>query len=290
MSEAECIDAETGEVTDSAVVPVPPDALTEFGNGILGMERAKAVAAQLDDIIQELGLSVRIGQGQHLRVEAWCACASMVGVSPRTVWTKRMPETGPLEGYTARVEVVQLSNGQVIGAAEAGCFMDERMGGGPRWKDQHAVLSMAQTRATSKSIGQVLRWIPVLAGYSGTPAEEMPRDTPKDAPRNEGSNAPQAYQPPPQGSTPNPANEKQKKMLTAVSIKRAEELIEACIKADETLKYADKFALSGSIKKHAAEYCHVGNQLLAKDVDAVKAAIERATIGADGETTIPEEK
>ena len=33
---------------------------------------------------------------------------------------------------------------------------------------------MAQTRATSKALAQALRWIPVLAGYSGTPYEEMP--------------------------------------------------------------------------------------------------------------------
>lgn len=33
--------------------------------------------------------------------------------------------------------------------------------------------SMAQTRAIAKALSNVLRWVPVLAGYKGTPAEEM---------------------------------------------------------------------------------------------------------------------
>jgi hypothetical protein len=41
---------------------------------------------------------------------------------------------------------------------------------------------MAQTRATSKALGSVLRWIVTLSGYSGTPAEEMPTETPPEPP------------------------------------------------------------------------------------------------------------
>ena len=62
----------------------------------------------------------------------------------------------------------------------------EKQGNRKRWNDQHAMVSMAQTRATSKALGQVLRWVPELAGYAGTPAEEMPpisrEPTPKPAP------------------------------------------------------------------------------------------------------------
>jgi hypothetical protein len=169
----ELVDEKTGEILD--VTPAQTDALTEFGRDHIGMDRALGIANQLDAIIREKGLSVPIGQSDHLRVEAWCACASMVGVTPRTEWSReaRSP-SGELEGYDARVEVVQIATGAVIGAAEAGCYFDEKMRGAPRWTERHAVKSMAQTRATSKAIGQVLRWIPVLAGYSGTPAEEMP--------------------------------------------------------------------------------------------------------------------
>jgi hypothetical protein len=243
VSEAEYIDPETGEVVEvppntapgeTAIVPATTDALTQFGQDDIGIERAKRVANELDAIIQEKGLSVSIGQGDHLRVEAWCACASLVGLSPRTAWTKRVPEVGELEGYIARVEVVQIATGQVVGAAEAGCFNDEQMGGRPRWKDQHAVMSMAQTRATSKGIGQILRWIPVLAGYSGTPAEEMPRGAPAEMPPNEAQPyVPVPPKPKPQQPIADPkrtvASEKQLKMLYAVSMERAEQLLDACI-------------------------------------------------------------
>jgi hypothetical protein len=168
-----------GEIIESgALVAVTPgrDALTMFGDATLGIDRARAVANMLKGIVTEKKLAVRIGQGEHLRVEAWCACASMVGVAPVTEWTHevRHPQSGDLEGYEARVQVVQIATGQVVGAAEAGCFFDETINGRARWGERHAVKSMAQTRATSKAIGQVLRWIPVLAGFSGTPYEEMP--------------------------------------------------------------------------------------------------------------------
>jgi hypothetical protein len=142
-----------------------------------GFEAARVIAKQLDHFVKERRLSIRIGRNDHLLVAAWCALGAMVGVSSRTAWVKevRGPAStgGEFEGYTARVEVV--SRGEVVGAAECGCYVDEK-----KWKnaERHSLQSMAQTRATSKSLGQVLRWIPELAGYSGTPAEEM-TDEPK---------------------------------------------------------------------------------------------------------------
>lgn len=142
-----------------------------------GFEAARLIAVKLDDFVKNRRLSVRIGNGTHLRVEAWCALASIVGISPRTAWVKKVYGDNPtngageFEGYCARVEIV--SNDKVIGAAECGCYLDEK-----RWSraERHSIQSMAQTRATSKALGQILRWIPELAGYSGTPFEEMPGD------------------------------------------------------------------------------------------------------------------
>ena len=159
---------------------VADDAAVVGFQGAGGIELGMAIAKPLADMVEAQGLSVRIGAGKHLKVEAWCALGAMVGVSPRTVWTKeaRNPESNQLEGYEARVEVVR-TGGDVIGAAESGCYRDEN-----RWRnaERHAMKSMAQTRATSKALGQVLRWIPELAGYSGTPAEEMPPADPSPAP------------------------------------------------------------------------------------------------------------
>lgn len=196
-SEQPDVDEKTGEVLD--MTPVQRDALTEFGRDEIGMDRALGIANRLDSLIREKELFVNMGRKDHILVEAWCACASMVGVAPKTEWTKEIRNlvTGEFEGNKARVEVIQISTGQSIGAAEASCFANEvqKKRDGTylhRWVDdcprysahptapcktpptRHAIESMAQTRATSKAIAQVLRWIPVLAGYSGTPAEEMP--------------------------------------------------------------------------------------------------------------------
>ena len=167
----------------------PPDALTDFGKVDIGLERATQIANKLDDVIKKRELAVPMGRKEHLMVEAWVTCGMMVGVSPKTEWTDevRHPTTGELEGYKARVQAIRMANGAVIGAAESACHFDERVKKRgteeliDRWMEhgrpnRHACLSMAQTRATSKALAQALRWIPVLAGYSGTPYEEMPRD------------------------------------------------------------------------------------------------------------------
>ncbi len=166
----------------------PPDALTDFGKVDVGLELATEIANKLRAVIVEKELSVSMGgTKEHLTVEAWVTCGMMVGVSPKTEWTQevRNPTTGELEGYKARVQAIRMATGAVIGAAESSCHFDEqnkRRDTGElyeRWLEhgrpnRHAAMSMAQTRATSKALAQALRWIPVLAGYSGTPFEEMP--------------------------------------------------------------------------------------------------------------------
>jgi hypothetical protein len=153
------------------------------------------------------------------------------------------------------------------------------MRGGARWKDRHAVLSMAQTRATSKALGQILRWLPVLAGFSGTPAEEMPH--------------PAAEAPKPQTPIPEPRRKKaspaQIKMLKAVSYERAEAIMDDCAKNDKPLKHQDNDSLAASVRKHALIATDLDIDALKFDeVDILKDAIEKAETNADGEVVIPE--
>jgi hypothetical protein len=183
VSEGQVLDV---KATEASTVAMPRDALQSFQRLGIGVGDAIGIANQLRGIVDAKGLAVSLGQGEHLRVEAWTSLASMVGVSAATEWCHevRDPSSGELEGYHARVRVIRLATGEEIGAAENGCFFDElltRRDGSTfeRWIEhgvpvRHAALSMAQTRAVSKALGQVLRWIPVLAGYSGTPYEEMP--------------------------------------------------------------------------------------------------------------------
>lgn len=165
-------------------------------NPIVGMERANRIALKLRDIVMQRKLAVKIGNSFHLTIEAWNACGAMVGVVAKTEWTKTERDAGGrFDGVIARAQVVSIEDQTVISAAENACYVDEQVKkrNGDyyhRWVEncpthgeptlepcglpnRHAILSMAQTRAASKALAQVLRWIPVMAGYAGTPAEEM---------------------------------------------------------------------------------------------------------------------
>lgn len=117
-------------------------------------------------------------------------------------------------GWEARALVIDLRSGNTVGAAEAECLdSEEEWGQRPeyKWFDDGKVppelvpmikekmpskynkgmrckvqvgvelvpdaarRSMAQTRAGSRALAQRFRWVVALAGYKGTPAEEMPR-------------------------------------------------------------------------------------------------------------------
>lgn len=146
------------------------------------LARAQSTADVLMPVVREKGLVVQIQGREHLRVEAWTTLGAMLGVTPLCVWTR------PVEGgWEARVEARTL-DGRTIGAAEAECLRTER-----RWKeaDDYAVRSMSQTRATSKALASVLRFVATLAGASGTPAEEMSGERRED-PKPKGDPLPTA--------------------------------------------------------------------------------------------------
>jgi hypothetical protein len=159
----EIIDAETGELLPYQ----PPQTVSLFGTNdpTEVVEAAKRAATPLVDVIRSQKLSVKIGPSEHVRVEGWTLLGSMLGVFPVCVWTR------PLEdGWEARVEA-RTRAGEVVGAAEAECLRSEKT-----WanRDDYALRSMAQTRATSKALRQPLGFVMQLAGFNPTPAEEMP--------------------------------------------------------------------------------------------------------------------
>ena len=170
MSEATVVDAEAVEVgTDVVPIdPAPSTTLFRTDDPVEVLERATAVANALKPAIANQRMVVNIHGRDHITVEGWQTLGAMLGVTPVCVWTH------PIEkGWEARVEARTL-DGRVIGAAEAECLRDER-----QWKtrDDFALRSMAQTRATSKALASVLRFVATLGGYEGTPAEEMPAET-----------------------------------------------------------------------------------------------------------------
>jgi hypothetical protein len=129
------------------------------------IEQATRSATALADVIKKQKLTVTISRREHVRVEGWTLLGSMLGVFPVCVWTRKLED-----GWEARVEA-RTRAGEVVGAAEAECLRSESS-----WasRDDYALRSMAQTRATSKALRQPLGFVMQLAGFDATPAEEMP--------------------------------------------------------------------------------------------------------------------
>lgn len=130
------------------------------------IRRASDTAQALSDVLRKQKLTTNIQGREHVRVEGWTLLGTMLGVFPVCEWTR------PLEGgsgWEARV-VARTLAGQEVGAAEAQCSRSENT-----WKnrDDYALRSMAQTRATSKALRQPLGFVVSLAGFEPTPAEEM---------------------------------------------------------------------------------------------------------------------
>lgn len=138
------------------------------------IERATEVANVLRDVIKEQDLSVKIGPSEHVKADGWALLGSLMQILPK--------ESRVIEhedgSYEAFVDLVNMKTGMVVGGGSALCGMDEA-----RWKkaDRYARRSMAITRATGKAYRLCFAWVMALAGYSPTPAEEMPWDNKPDA-------------------------------------------------------------------------------------------------------------
>jgi hypothetical protein len=172
MSSTEVLE---GEVLPELYEATPvPSTLFGTSDPTLAMERMALMARLLVDVVRDRKLVMKISGHEYLLAPGWAVLAGMTGLSPYTAWTR------PLEdgtGYIARVEVRRISDGAVISAAEQMCSRSER-----KWAraDEHALMGMAQTRASSRALRGPLQQIVELAGYKGTPAEEMV-DEPKAA-------------------------------------------------------------------------------------------------------------
>ncbi len=126
---------------------------------------AVRVADALKSVVVAKRLISNIGGKEYPQVEAWLTLAAMLRLTTVCEWSRAVPD-----GWEARVYVRDAS-GATVGAAEAQCLATERS---KRTWEGYAIRSMAQTRATSKALRSVLGFIMTLAGYSPTPAEEMP--------------------------------------------------------------------------------------------------------------------
>lgn len=150
----------------------PPTLLHET-NPVLILEESKAIANALADIIKEKKLYSTINGKDYVHVEGWTTLGALVKVFPILDWSKRLDREDGEVIYESRV-IAQTLQGEIIGIGEALASGKETTPrGNPKWTDEYAIKSMSITRATSKALRIPLGWVMTLAGYSGTPFEEM---------------------------------------------------------------------------------------------------------------------
>jgi len=160
--------------TDTKAITKPKkQALVLEGDPDAQLDYAQKAAKALMKRVSSKPKQVIIGGKTYLEFGDWQTLARFFGATVGVEWTKPIERNGKLEGYEARAIVYQ--HGETISAAEASCMKAEN-----NWKsrDEFAVKSMAQTRASAKALRNAFGWVAELAGYSSTPAEEMDGVTP----------------------------------------------------------------------------------------------------------------
>ncbi len=155
------LNSNTGEIVEGelhAIVRNPETVMAE----------AQAACKVLMQKIASKEKPVIVNGEQYLEFGDWQTIGAFYQCTVRTVWTQLI-EIGGINGFESAVETVN-RQGVVVGSAKAMCLSDE-----PRWKAKplFQLLSMAQTRAGSKSLRMAFGWVAELAGYKSTPAEEM---------------------------------------------------------------------------------------------------------------------
>ena len=126
----------------------------------------------------EKGLNKKNPDQEYVRVEGWEVLGTFLGIVPVTTIIREVTNsTGRVVGYVARATLYQnpiIENDEIVGGTVIARAEAQADKSGFQ-KDLFAIASMAQTRALGKAYRMGLSWIMKMAGFEGTPAEEMPR-------------------------------------------------------------------------------------------------------------------
>lgn len=114
-------------------------------------------------------LFTTISNKNYAHVEGWQFAGGIMGLFPRVKAVENLSVAGEFK-WRAEVEIIERKSGNVVSSGFALCSNKESK---KKTFDEYAVLSMAQTRAIGKAFRNLLGWVMKLAGYEGTPSEEM---------------------------------------------------------------------------------------------------------------------
>jgi len=113
-------------------------------------------------------LYTNINGKNYVHVEGWQFAGKMLGLSP-LIKSVQNVSTEKSRSWLAHVEIVDVNN-VVRSNGYALCSSSESKKSS---FDEYALLSMAQTRAIGKGYRNLIGWVMKLAGYEGTPMEEI---------------------------------------------------------------------------------------------------------------------
>lgn len=105
----------------------------------------------------------------YVHVEGWQFAGGMLGLFPQVVDVKNVGDDKVFK-YEAKVNIVNMKTNQIVSTGYAMCSKSESKKAS---FDEYAVMSMSQTRAIGKAYRNIIGWVMKLAGYQGTPSEEM---------------------------------------------------------------------------------------------------------------------
>lgn len=182
------------------LVPVDVDAFLPAAAPEEVLSRATSRARALMKVVRDRKLSIRLGQEEYLRFEAWQLLGAFYGITAVvTGLEEERDEDGRLIRARARAEA-RWRGSLVLGAAESECSREEeltvRQTGErkKRWEQatDAQIKGMAQTRACARALRQCLGWVARLAGFEPGVAEEVdqldlvqPQSTPRGVERQE---------------------------------------------------------------------------------------------------------
>lgn len=208
-------------------------ALSRHPSAVLA--EAVQAANSIKEIIDKKKKKVIFNGEVYVENEDWITLARFYGVTARIKSTNYV-EFGNVKGFESTAEAYLVSTGQVIGTADSMCLNDEDNWGlrnvyeypngkktivGQKPVPLFQLRSMAQTRASSKVLSLLFKWVVVLAGFRPTPAEEVDENTIDAEPESSGIKRPQRKEAKAEEKAPAPRDpecitEPQQKRLYAI--------------------------------------------------------------------------
>ena len=242
--------------TTNAIAIDPEQATREATNW------AKSLMKVVDSAIDDKGkptMYVNLKGNKYLKVEAWELIGKFAGVSAQTQSVNAVHENDKWQGYEAHVILVDKNTGQPIGGgAMAYCGEDENVAQGQYTEGgkRNAVMSMAQTRATSKAFRLNFAFVAQLGGYESLPSDEI-TDEMKGIPKPKQEVITPTPTPTPQHQGATTIEHKGVQADIPVQVKQVKEENKGNPASEKTVNYF--MSIADHVSENTADYAEIGN-------------------------------